>query len=250
MSNLNITNPISKQMARKPRPRVQNPPTPQQRTIPQTMTPLIPVQSNQPVPPAPPLKTYAQVVQAVETDPKVTLAQDTIQTTPVVLTTNEAVVWKTPCYKEVGMPTEWMNDENQAGINRIIVRGVVIAAPTLMMSGKERDLPLGKVLIKIWNPYNKEDSIGQGQATTIFVTGFEDVAEAIGKFTVGDIVEVTGSLRTHAYQRKITGTPQPMEIKTYDTSLIARGLTKYKKTEDEQDWTYPEYEEQHPTLNY
>lgn len=237
---------IAKDMARKSKARQSAPQAQLQKTSPLLVTPQV----EQSVNTSMNQKSYAQVVQVDQNDSRVLLAQETIKTSPVVLTTNENLTWKALTYKEVSMPTEWMNDENQAGVNRIIVRGVVIAIPTLIMSGKDRDLPLGKVLIKIWNPYMKEDGVGQAQATTIFVTGFEDVAEAIGKFTVGDIIEVAGSLRTHAYQRKITNGPQPIEIKTYDTSLIARGVTKYKKNAFEQDWTYPDYEEQHPTLNY
>jgi hypothetical protein len=185
-------------------------------------------------------KTYAQVAKSH-------LSHDVLlQKEAVIRTTNEHLIWTKQTYKEISMPSEWSADQNQAGINRIILRGTVLGAPTVVMSGVNKDLPLGKMLIKIWNPYVKDSTtIAQGQTSTIFVTGFEDVAEAIGKFSPGNIVEVVGVLRTHGYNRKINiGTSgEKIEVKTYDTSVIAHSLTKYVEpslTTDDENYELPE----------
>lgn len=176
--------------------------------------------------------SYAQVV--TRDDPS--LSSIVLQnTSSPLLEIVERQTWTPLAYKEVRMPDQWLNDSMEAGINRVLMRGAVIAVYGIMKGTK--------VLLKIWNPYNAEDGTRlQGQQATMFVVGFGEVGEALDKCQAEDIIEVTGSIQTRAYDKRVNleGSTDSITIKTYDTSLYARTVTKYLPIASEESYVFPE----------
>ena len=161
------------------------------------------------------------------------------------LTKEEGGTWQPPVYRELILPAMWKEDNKVPfGLNRIAIRGAIVSAPSMVNTGKDKTLRLSKVLVKIWNSYQLDGEMKQSQTATIFVVGFEDVAEALQKFQVGDLIEVSGVLSTRAYMRKITmDEANQFEVKTYDTTLIARAVIKFLDTNlmrEYDEWEIPE----------
>ena len=225
-------------------------------------TPLAPAAQNPILQNIPPKKTYASAVKedlphskeigTTFDDSLQTMTRDSVQLNPSPLLSNQEVaIWTPPPYRELILPQMWKTHAKiPFGMNRIVLRGAVVTAPSIVTTGKEKTLRLGKMLVKVWNGYAKtptevytEDNfMRQSHTATIFVVGFEEVSDAIGKFTVGDLVEVSGYLSTRSYMRKVDVEDAQFEVKTYDTTVIARGLTKFMDVELAQDaeWEIPE----------
>jgi hypothetical protein len=139
-------------------------------------------------------------------------------------------------YLEVHMPEEWHDNPILIGSNLITLRGVVLFDPMITeikTREKQEKILLGKFLLRVWNQQvspTAPDVFTQINSSTIYATGFEQIAENIRGLKSGDHVMVRGYLNSRKYERTFEGNAENVTATCYDTSVTIKSLIKLLST--------------------